>query len=274
MLRRKKDLIAGIALGLLLYKPQLMIALSAILLIKGRWRALAGEILGTSVWLSIGLILSPLAMQNYLKITPMLFDLLRLNPHLTPLIKTIHSMIPGARLLNYPTWGIHSFFGFSSLLIDNMWRNGADILSALLLLVNLFFIITIWAKSTWEPGTKSWDMMMAASISLGLLISPHLFVYDLMLLLLPFTIVWSHYSEGRNGRPLDAGPLLFWSALLYIICFFGSYISRMQLQLCKLIGFPQFAVQFSTLVILGWSYAVILDDKKHGWEESLRAKIS
>jgi hypothetical protein len=80
-----------------------------------------------------------------------------------------------------------------------------------------------------------------------------------MLLLLPFTIVWNQHIEGQNGRALDGSFLLFWSALLYTICFIGSYISAIQLKISELVGFTPFAVQLSTLIIFCWCTSVIAD---------------
>ena len=73
--------------------------------------------------------------------------------------------------------------------------------------------------------------MFAATFAFGLLISPHLYLYDLMLLLLPLAIVLSHYPRGTLKRPLDGGSLLVWTALLYLVTFVGCYFSMGQLWL-------------------------------------------
>jgi hypothetical protein len=260
MLRRGRDFFAGIALGLLLYKPQLGLALGLVLLVKGRWRALVGGVVGASVWIMIGFATAPSVMTDYLKLMPLLHNVLRLKPDINMI--DFHLFLANAEF-NYPTWGVHSFFGFSSLLLDNIWRTGADILSILLMVCGLISIAVIWIFKKWEPDTRTWNMTMAATFALGLLISPHLFVYDLMLLLLPLGIVWSYYMGGTEGRSLDGGPLLFWSASLYIICFIGSYVSYAQLKLFPLIGLPRFAVQFSIPVILAWVWVVV----RHSSEE-------
>lgn len=253
MLRRKNDFTAGAALGLLSFKPQLAIALSFMLLINGRWRALIGGFFSASIIIAAGFIYFPKSMHDYLNILPYLTNLLRMNYDVDILTK-VFGFGPE---LSLPYWGIHSFHGFSILLLDNIWRKGADILFIILFIYGISQTYFIWRHSKWNPATKAWDLGMAATFALGLLISPQLFTYDLMLLLLPFAIVWSYYSQGTNGKPLDGGSLLFWSALLYIFCFIGGYITFAQLKFFSLLGLPQFAVQFSTLVIIGWVYAVI-----------------
>jgi hypothetical protein len=242
MLRRKKDLIAGVALGLLLYKPQLAITICLVLLLKWRWRALLGGMLGAALWLFVGFASSSTAMLKYIKVAPHLFDLLRSGGN-----------------IEFPTWGIHSFFGFSSLLLDNFWMDGANILAVCLSICCIIFISLIWFGTEWNVGTKSWDLLMAATFGMGLIISPHLYIYDLMLLLLPFAIVWNYHIAGKNGRALDGNLLLFWSAVLYIICFIGSYISVIQLKAFELVGLSPFALQLSTLIIFCWCASVIRD---------------
>ncbi len=65
LLRRGYDLAAGLALGCLLYKPQLAIALALILLMRWRWRALIGGALSVTAWLAAGFLISPAAMLRY-----------------------------------------------------------------------------------------------------------------------------------------------------------------------------------------------------------------
>ncbi len=237
MLRRGRDFTAGLTLGLLLYKPQLAIALSVVLLIKRRWRALLGGALSAGLWLCIGFTLSPAAMWEFVRLAPVLPEFGR--------AWIIHN------------WGLNSFFGFSSLLLDGFWRAGANLLTAGLTIAGLITIVVWWWREAgWRPGTRDWDFKIAATVAMGLLISPHLFLYDLMLLLLPLAILWSHYPRGTGDRPLDGGALLAWTAALYIVTFAGSYFSMAQQQLSLAVGLPKVAIQLSTLVIAGWAWVV------------------
>jgi hypothetical protein len=238
MLRRQKDFASGMALGLLLFKPQLAIALAIVLIVKWRWRALVGGMMGAGIWIIIGLAISPRVMAEYIRLIPRFIELQRR-----------HDLVP--------TWGYHNFNGFAALLFDGFWRRGADILALLLTIGGIVVVVLLWRRTLWEPATKEWDMRLAATFALGLLISPHLYLYDLMLLLLPLVIVWSYYPHGTCDRFLDGGPLLVWTALLYVVCFIGSYISLAQLWLSVLMGLPKIAFQLSVPVIVGWTIMVI-----------------
>ena len=260
-LRRRRDFLAGLALGLLLYKPQLALAIGLVVLIKARWRVIAGAGCGALVWLTAGFATDPGSLAEYLEIAPGLTQMIRLNP----------TEFSG---LNYKTWGIHSFFGFSSLLLDNLSTIAADILFVILDGAAALFLVRGWRGTAWAPGSFEWDMKMAAAFALGLLISPHLFLYDLLLLALPIAIVWNRYPQKTGGGILDGGELLGWTAMVYLISFFGSYLSLAQLKVTGSLGVPQMALQFSTIIIACWACVISRIGPKHGsWqnESSLNA---
>lgn len=258
LLRRKKDLPAGMILGLLAFKPQLAFGPAIVLLLGRRWRALAGIFLTSGLILALAFLCFPAAMQNYLRIMPYLPETLRLQPDPEILVRYL-GLGPETQV---PSWGIHSFFGFSMLLMDSLWPSGANILFIVLTIYGTVLTGKIWLSSVWEPGTRTWDMNMAASFGLALLLSPQLFTYDLMLLLLPLAILWGYYSGGTCDRPLDGGLLLFWSALLYLFAFLSAYLTLLQLHLLEYAGLPELALQFSTPVILAWVLAIISKNRK------------
>jgi len=254
-LRRRKDLIAGVALGLLLFKPQLALAPGLIVLINRRWSSFIGVIIGSGIWITTGLITTPKVLINYFQISQYLPNMLRLKPEVS---KLTHFLGFDTSQLISPVWGIHSFFGFWSLLLDNVSTKSANVLYVITILSGVAYLSKVWSKLKWKPATKSWDLGVAGTFSLGLLLSPHLFTYDLMLLMLPMAIVWNHYPCGTGDRPLDGGLLLFWAALLYITTFVGPVVTLAQVKAYRLMGlYPKFALQFSTLILLGWAFAVL-----------------
>jgi hypothetical protein len=243
-LRRGRDFRAGLALGLLFYKPQLMLACGAALLVKGRWSALLGAVAGTGAWLAVGWAVNPETMLQYAGLGPALFDFLRGD-----------SQAFGLHV-NYPTWGLHSFFGFSSLLLDGWSRSAADGLAGLLTICGLIAICVAWLRTPWKPGSRQWDLTIAATLAFGLLISPHLFLYDLLLLLLPLIIVWRCCRDEAPGKLLDGGPLLALTALLYAATFVSSYLTKAQMELATALGLAKTGLQFSVPIIVVWSWLV------------------
>jgi hypothetical protein len=237
LLRQGRDFSAGLCLGCLAFKPQLAVALALVLAFKARWKALCGGAVCVACWLIAGLAFSPEALSGYWELAPALPDLLRSE--------------------HYPRWGIHSAFGFSVLLFDAVSPRLADALAMLLSTGLVALLGCYWRRVSWTPGSRRWDLAMAATLALGLIISPHLFLYDLTLLLLPFAILWHHHPSSSDGSLLDGGPLLAWTAVLWLVSFLQGPVSIGALRLAEWVHMPAMALQLSTLVIVAWGLAIL-----------------
>jgi hypothetical protein len=233
LLRRGRDGWAGACLSCLAFKPQLALALALLLLVCGRWRALAAGAAGTAVWLAIGYALAPDATRAYLALAPQLGAMLRVH--------------------GYPTHGIQSFLGFSAVLLDGFAPRATGVLAASLTIAALAWLVRRWWRVPWRAGATDWDLLLAATFAIGLIASPQLYLYDLMLLLLPFAIVWAH---APAGAPLGGGPVLAWSAVVWLLAFLGMPLTRAQLYVTSALGVP-FALQLATLAILAWGVEVV-----------------
>jgi hypothetical protein len=216
-------------LGLLLFKPQLAIGLALVFIVQRRWRALAGAGVGSALWLAIALAVSPQAMVENARFSAYLFEVQK----------------PGM-------WGEHSLFFFFFLLLSEAWPAAASIAGMLATAAGCVLVAWMWWGKTWQPADRQWDWRMAASITLGVLISPHLYKYDLMLLLLPLAIVWSQYLPHKRRHVLDGGGVLVATALLYLGTWLSSYLTLGQLKLTAAMGLPAFGFQVGVPLILGW----------------------
>jgi glycosyl transferase family 87 len=232
-LRRGRDLAGGAILGFLLYKPQLALTLVFILLLKGRLRALMGFLLTSSLLIAVGFLLSPKAMADYGRILPQIAEL---------------PFLPG-----YPIEKMHNFYGFCVLLLAHLFSVRVVECAAVLLITGGLLVVAAWWRTVpWQPATRQWDLTFAITLALGLLISPHLMLYDLMALLLPIAIVCATYPN-RPKCLLDGGPLLVWTALVWAVVFFSTYSTSAMLHITGALGFPQLAVQLSVPIIVGWA---------------------
>jgi hypothetical protein len=233
LLRAEADFAAGLALGALLYKPHLALGFGLILLIQRRWKALAGGLVTSLVWLVIGFVLSPQAMLQYVQISTRL-----------------------AAIQESGLWGEHNFAYFPALLLNGIWPAAAPFAATLCLSAGIVLLAGWWWRQQWEPGTRAWDFRMAASIALGLLISPHLYWYDLMLLLLPLGIVWYRFLNVAGDHVLDGGPVLAWTGLVYMAGWLSTFATFAQLRLTAALGLPAVGLQVSVPIILGWAIVV------------------
>lgn len=230
LLRKGNDFAAGLVLGLLAFKPQLALPLALPIIINLRWSAIAGGAISLSLWLAVGFIIFPELMIQYWN--------------------------EADRILGFNTqddfrkWGEHTIFGFFQLLLINASETSIKVATLVASGWMMLLMVQQWRKSTWEPGTPSWDLRMSASMVAGLCLAVHLFSYDLLLLLLPFIIVFCDYKTKNNSSMLDHGILFSATIIVYIMTVFSAQLSNLQQQLFTFFGLPGFAIQLSTLSLV------------------------
>ena len=232
LLRRGEDLWAGLVLGLLAVKPQLAFGPVLLLLGAGRWRALSGAALSASAWLALGTALLPQAMADYVAVAPELFAFLRQE--------------------DYETWGQTSLYGFVTLLLDPVWHDGGTWLGNGAIALSAAALLRAAHRLPWAPGSARWDLSMAALLGLGLLASPHLFLYDVSLFLLPLGIVTARLAGERDDALLDGGPVLAVTALLAAGVFVGPYLTLGVQNVLGAAHLPRCVPQLCTLAMLAF----------------------
>lgn len=230
LLRRGEDFTAGLVLGLLAIKPQIAFGPTLMLLAARRWRALVGAALGASIWLVIGVVVMPGAMAEYRLVAPELFEFLRSD--------------------DYQTWGQTSLYGLGTLLLDPVSHLAGGIVGNGLLIGAVIANMVLVSKTPWEPGTRRWDLAMAGAFTLGLLSSPHLFLYDVSLLALPLAILVARLNGEREGALLDGGPVLVATGVMAACVFFGPYLTLLEQNTMRDLGLPRMALQICSVAML------------------------
>jgi Glycosyltransferase family 87 len=206
-LRKRRNWLAGVALGCLIFKPQFLVAIPLILLLSQSWSVLAALIVSATAQLVFTrLYFGPALMHTY-------FGLV-LHPS---------AWIAVAELSLAPIQ-MHSLRSFWSLLLS---PQVAFVLYLLCSALVLGVAVIVW-KSTSELALRYSALLFAAA-----LVNPHLFVYDL-LTLAPALLILVDWSLGRDSAtrsemivllylsyvlPLS-GPLSHWTHLqLSVIAF-------------------------------------------------------
>ena len=148
LLRHGRDGVAGAVLGCLLYKPQLVVLLAALLLLDRRWRALAG--LGATAVLlaAVALALSVPATLAYLALG-----------------RSFATML-GER--GFPTAKMHSLYSFFVLLLP-----GHLSAAAALALVSSLAVLALVRLRQPPYAADTLDRWYAAAIWGTVLVSPH-----------------------------------------------------------------------------------------------------
>ena len=217
LLVRGRDGSAGLVLGLLLYKPQLVGVVALALLLERRWRAVAGVAASGAALTVAALAVSPAAVVAW-----------------TRLGRTLVAMPTFA---GFPTWNMHSLPAFFLLLLPSH-EPAARILGALASIA-----VLVWMRRTqprYAPATLS--RWFAVAVAATVLASPHLFLYDLTLLVLPALLCW----PATDDDAWAGGAALVWVATV----FSGPIVRAMQ----TLVG-PAF--QLSVPVILAVAAALL-----------------
>jgi hypothetical protein len=201
-LQARNDWLAGVALGFLIFKPQFLVAIPLVFLLSHAWRPLAGLVLSAAAQLAVTRIyFGQAVMQAYF--ATILHTSRWLNSAEVPLAPI----------------QMHSLRSFWLLLIP--WPQAAFALYILSCILILWIASAIWKSSS--PLALRFSALTLAAV----LINPHLFVYDLLvlapvlLLLVDWTLANAHHPAAPALRlslylafilPL-LGPLTQWTHL-------------------------------------------------------------
>ena len=204
LLRGRREFLAGIVLGCLIFKPQLGLAAAIVFLLIGAWRIVVGAVLSASAQLSVGVL--------YYGLEP-----LRQWVHMLWNTRTI---LPLLEPRPYQTYSLRTFW--SMLVPSHDFALGLYVVSAC---VTLGLTIALWRRGQSVPLALRYSSLLLATV----LVAPHLTVYDLVILAPAFLLVadWlaSTPQTASNGW---LGILLY---LIYMLPLVGPFARWTQVQL-------------------------------------------
>jgi hypothetical protein len=238
-LRRGRESMAGLALGLFACKPQLALGLAVALLAARRWKVLLVAATASGALVSIGLVTLPSEMSRYVARGSAVLAFIRSPAYLS------HGLV-GA--LEVPV-----------LLLGGISRLVGDAVGFALTLGLLLVVFRAWARpSVWQPGSVEWDLRMAATFALGVIASPHVYNYDLALLVVPLFIAACRLPRHPDrSRPLDGGPILVTTAAVWALSLVGPLLTKLEQEITKrYLGFPV-ALQLGFFAVALWGWLVL-----------------
>ena len=219
---RDRRVLAGVFIGLMVFKPQLGVVIALVMILAGEWRIVAGAAAAGCVelagaWVAGG----SHVMRQYVDV---LLTLAR-DPSLV-------QIYPGE---------VHSLRGFAHLL------TGSSVVLSVVTIVAL-------AAAVWL-GVRSWKSGMPLTVKWGLLVvltvlaSPHLLTYDLILLTIPLLVFadWAVARQEHPQQPWVARLLL----LLYLAPFSSTLVRLVPIQLSVVV----MAVLAAMLASISWRSA-------------------
>jgi hypothetical protein len=183
-LSKNRPYLAGLAIGSLIFKPQLGLAAAVIFLFAREWKVIAAAILAALAQLSIGWLYYG---------TPVMKEYLRA-------LMNVRDVLP---MLEPRPYQMHSLRAFWSLLIP--WTPLAYALYAVTALAVLVVAERCWRSSA------SFELRYSALMLATVLVAPHLTVYDLLILAPAFLLLadWAARNATRSSATIM-------SALLYL----------------------------------------------------------
>ena len=175
-LRRDLTLLAGLAIGSLIFKPQLGLAAAVVLVLAREWKVVAGAVMAASIqlaaaWTHYG----SEVMSTYLGA-----------------LRHVEGVLP---LLEPRLYQTHSLRAFWSLLLP--WPRVAFALYAVSTVAILVLAVRVWRSRS--ALTVRFSALLLATV----LVSPHLTVYDLVILAPAFLLLgdWAVVDREQMFAP-------------------------------------------------------------------------
>ncbi len=187
-LRQGRPFLAGLAIGALVFKPQLGLVAACVFLFGREWRIVAGAVTGAVLQLGLTwLVVGTRVMMDY-------WTWLRGVGEIAP-------------LLHIKPYQMHSLLSFWRLLLP--WDTVALAVYGLCAAALVATACVAWRSPA--PLSRRFAFLLLATV----LVSPHLYVYDLVILAPAFLIV-ADWSLGHPAHPLSkpVQQALYFSYLL------------------------------------------------------------
>lgn len=202
LLRQRRDFLAGIALGCLVFKPQLGLAAAVLFVSIGAWKVVLGAALSALAELSIGVI--------YYGIEP-----------LRAWFQTLQNIRTVSAMLEPRPYQTHCLRTFWSMLIPSSTASNA------LYLISAA-VVTVWTVQVWKRS-EAWAPRFSILLLATVLVSPHLTVYDLVILA-PAILLLSDWliPQPQSPRVGLMGTILY---LVYALPLVGPFARWTHVQL-------------------------------------------
>jgi len=197
---KEKRIQAGLALSLLLFRPQFILGVGLLWLLEWRknWRSLVGLVVGSGMQILLSLWLFPEASLDYIHYV------LKINANLM-------------QIEGFPLWNAYSIQAFWISLLP-----GQKLLEAILYwtyaMASILAFLRFWRKNRLRN-----PLMFTASLCLMVYVIPYIMVYDWALLLIPAVLLWNHYPQLRKYLAVNY-------AIIWIVSFFSNSLTYLQLR--------------------------------------------
>jgi|SRR5579872_419498 len=207
-LRAEREWLSGIILGLLVFKPQFLVAIPFVLVFARAWKIFTG------------LVLSVVAQ---LVLTYLYFGRAVMRAYFTMLLHSASR--PGSTELVLSATQMHSFYSFWELLIH--WSPAVSVLYLLSTIAIIALAAVVWRSAV--PLALRFSALLLAAV----LANPHIYIYDL-LVLAPVFLLLADWSIENAGHP-ETPALRLLLYLMFLLPLFGPLSRWTHLQLSVIV---------------------------------------
>ncbi len=193
-LRRSRDVSAGVWLGLLAIKPQIVVGFVAYLMIQRRFRAVVAAAVVGSLVSGASFLVFPEAARHYAHVSARMFE--------------------WTRSASARPWAQIGFFRLGTNTFDAVSPLLGTVVGAALTLFAFAWLLKISARRD-EIASRAWDLSLAAVIPISLCLSPYLFHYDAGLVCVAFMLV----QHRLRREPLARDETYFTDARTSVAAF-------------------------------------------------------
>jgi len=196
-LRRDRHLFAGLALGSLVYKPQLGIAVGVVFLCARDWRVIAGAIVAAAAQLGVALAYAgPAVMRSYAHTLAHLNDNIALVQEKQHLLQSLAAFF--RLLVPWPAVAFAAYVIVAAVVLAAVWA--------------------FWTSGA--PLELRYSLLLVATV----LVSPHFYVYDLIVLT-PAGFLLTNWAIEQSTIRWRT-PLVVCLGLLYVAPLVGAFTAR------------------------------------------------
>jgi len=200
----RREWLAGIALGFLVFKPQFLVAIPLVLLLAQAWKVFAGLAISAAAQLAL---------------TSLYFGTSVMRAYFNMLLQSAAS--PRTTELILSPIQMHSLRAFWVLLIP--WPHAVLVLYTLSALAVIGIAAAVWRSSS------SLSLRFSALILAAVLVNPHIYIYDL-LVLAPVLLLLVHWIVN-NPHHASVSTVKLLSYLAFVLPLFGPAARWTHLQL-------------------------------------------
>jgi hypothetical protein len=204
LFRDQREFAAGLALGCLIFKPQLALAAAIVFILTGRWRILVGSALSAAAQTAAGI--------AYYGVEPFRSWL--------GTLRAVPALLPSFEPRPYQTHCLRTFW---SMLVP--WSGAALGLYVVSAIVVLAGTIAIWKHQ--ESLSLEYSALLLATV----LVSPHLTVYDLVILA-PAILLLTDWLISHPSAPQGTGTLIYLTCALPLL---GPFTGWTHIQLSVIV---------------------------------------